>query len=74
MDESLEFRPPVGLLPLVAVQRLHQPRHQPGGEDGRVGFVEVLEISQRVQPPPTQDIDKAAQEVQSRGQSVTSRS
>lgn len=74
MDESLEFWSPLGLLPLVAMQRVHQPRDQPGGEDGSVGFVEVLEISQRVQPPRTQHIDKATQEEQSRGQDVTSRS
>lgn len=45
MDESLEFGSSVGLLPLVAMQRVHQPCDQPGGEDGGVGFVEVLEIS-----------------------------
>lgn len=74
MDESLEFRSPVGQLPLVAMQRVHQPRDQPGGEDGSVGFVEVLEINQCVQPAGTQNIDKTAQEVQSRGRNVTSRS
>lgn len=67
MNESLEFRSAVCLLPLIAVQRVHQPCDQPGWEDGGVSFVEVLEISQRVQPPWTQNIDEPAQEEESRG-------
>lgn len=67
MNEPLEFRPPVRLLPLIAVQRVHQPRDQSGREDGGVSFVEVLEISQRIKPPGTQNVDEAAQEVEPGG-------
>ena len=64
-DESLELVASVGLLSLVPVQRVHEPRDHLRGEDGRVRLVEVLEITQSIHPPQTQGVDETTQVVES---------
>lgn len=64
-DESIELRSSVSLLPLISVQWVHEPCDQLCGEDGGVRPVEVLEITQSIQPPKTQCVDETTQIVES---------
>lgn len=58
-EESLQPGSPVCQLSLILTQGFYQPCDQPGGEEGGVHPVQVLEVNQGVQPAWAQEVDEA---------------